>query len=163
LKNITGLIALPSASLRKQQLMHSSLISRNPTSTTSSSINCSRRDVLGDRVQRNCVQSKVNKGAVQIETNASSGDTLCCSSLNSSDIKNCNKLFWKKYEQEVAAKVWHGALDLGVELNKADGFFSKAHGAFGSTAEDCILEIQENEKRDEVGSFRREQQQFGLL
>jgi hypothetical protein len=79
---------------------------------------------------------------------SSAGDFLGCSSLNSTDIKNCNTKFWKKYEQEVASKVWHQAVELGVELNEEVGVASKTRGAGGSTMEECIFEIQENEKRE---------------
>ncbi|WJX73075.1 hypothetical protein P8452_56896 [Trifolium repens] len=48
---------------------------------------------------------------------SSAGDTLGSSSINSSNIRNCNRLFLKNFEQEVASKVWKGALPLGVEEN----------------------------------------------
>ncbi|MCI39201.1 hypothetical protein A2U01_0060432, partial [Trifolium medium] len=47
---------------------------------------------------------------------SSADDILCCSSINSSDIRNCNKKFMQRYDQEAASKVWRGALELGVEV-----------------------------------------------
>jgi hypothetical protein len=105
--------------------------------------------------------SDASNCVVEVHSISSAGDILCCSSLNSTDIKNCNKIFWKKYEQEVASKVWHEALELGVELNEEDGVITR--GAVGSTVEECILKIQENEKRDETERIRREQHQSVLL
>ncbi|GAU25065.1 hypothetical protein TSUD_257590 [Trifolium subterraneum] len=43
-------------------------------------------------------------------------EVLNCDSISSSDIPNCNKLFIRKHDQEVATKVWKGALKLGVEI-----------------------------------------------
>jgi hypothetical protein len=79
------------------------------------------------------------------------------------DIKNCNTKFWKKYEQEVASKVWHQAVELEVELNEEVGVANKSRGIGGSTVEEYIFEIQENEKRDETERIRREQPQSVLL
>ncbi|MCH80281.1 hypothetical protein A2U01_0001047 [Trifolium medium] len=64
-----------------------------------------------------------NSGKKPINSLSSAGDVLCCSSLNSADIRNCNKNFLKKYEHEVASKVWQGALELGVEGEEAEGTY----------------------------------------
>ncbi|GAU45706.1 hypothetical protein TSUD_86820 [Trifolium subterraneum] len=40
---------------------------------------------------------------------------LCCISLNSSDIRNCNKRFLEVYELDKANKVWQEATELGVK------------------------------------------------
>jgi hypothetical protein len=84
------------------------------------------------------------------------GNSLCSSSINSSDIRNCNKLFLKKFEQEVASKLWSGALVLGVEETVNLGESSKAIEQGSGIVVDCIKEIQVNEKRDEVKSIKRE-------
>jgi hypothetical protein len=57
----------------------------------------------------------------------------------------------KNFEQEVASKVWKGALALGVEENNMH---------VSSKGVDCIKEIQDNEKRDEVESIKREHKKF---
>ncbi|GAU10917.1 hypothetical protein TSUD_426830, partial [Trifolium subterraneum] len=46
---------------------------------------------------------------------------LQCSSISSPDIRNCNKKFLRNYDQQVAEKVWRGALGLGVEVNSVTG------------------------------------------
>jgi hypothetical protein len=84
------------------------------------------------------------------------GTSLCSSSINSSDIRNCNRLFLENYEKEVASKVWKGALILGVEDNVILGDSSKVLEHGNGKVVDCIKEIQVNEKRDEEESIIRE-------
>jgi hypothetical protein len=80
---------------------------------------------------------------------------LGCSSINSSEIRNCNNRFLKNFEQEVVSKVWNGALQLGVVCNPL--------GERGGDVQavDLEAEIQENEKRDEAGKARREHLKSG--
>jgi hypothetical protein len=86
------------------------------------------------------------------------GNSLCSSSINSSDIRNCNRLFLKKFEQEVASKLWSGALVLGVEETMNLGDSSKVKEQGSGNIVDCIKEIQVNEKCDEVECIKRERQ-----
>ncbi|GAU48228.1 hypothetical protein TSUD_184080 [Trifolium subterraneum] len=66
---------------------------------------------------------------------SSVGTILCCSSLGSSDIRNCNRRFIEKHDYVTAQKVWEGAVEQGV---------------VGAEKEDCyIFKIQLNEKNDE--------------
>jgi hypothetical protein len=62
-----------------------------------------------------------NLGKNKSTSISSAGEILCCSSINSSDIRNCNKFFLKKYNYEVASKVWKGAVELGVEGDEEVG------------------------------------------
>jgi hypothetical protein len=111
---------LPSASLRKQQHMQRSLNARNSNSMATSSFSCSRQANLGAAVSKSGALPITSKGEVQT-CSVSQAEVIPSScSIKSSNIKNCNKLFWKKYEQEVASKVWDEALELGVELNEAE-------------------------------------------
>ncbi|MCH92484.1 hypothetical protein A2U01_0013424 [Trifolium medium] len=67
------------------------------------------------------------------------------------------KFFLKKHEKEVASKVWRGALEVGVEVNLETGAGVKEGVVRGGTEVECILEIQDNEKRDKEERSRREQ------
>ncbi|PNY11622.1 hypothetical protein L195_g008233 [Trifolium pratense] len=51
---------------------------------------------------------------------SSAGSILCCSSLKSTDIRNCNNNFWKKHEFEVNGKLWEEVKELGVEGGERD-------------------------------------------
>jgi hypothetical protein len=55
----------------------------------------------------------------------------------------------KKFEQEVVSKVWHGAVELGVECSSHDDKGERLK-------EVCLKEILDNELRDEEESFKRE-------
>ncbi|PNX61298.1 hypothetical protein L195_g052380, partial [Trifolium pratense] len=78
-------------------------------------VGCSNRQSTEAVVSRKFPSSNPSDNKKQACSISSAGDILCCSSINSSDIRNCNNNFLKKYEQEVASKVWQGALELGVE------------------------------------------------
>jgi hypothetical protein len=99
----------------------------------------------------------LNSGMSSSNSMRSAGDSIRSSSINSSDIRNCNKLFLEKYDRDVALKVWKGAASLGVEENSVSGGGILKKGSRLGTKEDCILEIMNNEKRDEEESIRREQ------
>jgi hypothetical protein len=66
----------------------------------------------------------------------------------------------KNFEQEVASKVWKGALPLGVEENSVSIDNTKMNMHVSSKGVDCIKKIQDNEKRDEVESIKREHKKF---
>jgi hypothetical protein len=51
---------------------------------------------------------------------SSAGTILCCSSIGSSDIRNCNSRFIENHEITSAVKVWKGAAELGVEGAEED-------------------------------------------
>ncbi|MCH96251.1 hypothetical protein A2U01_0017235 [Trifolium medium] len=90
---------------------------------------------------RNAV-GKHSKPRVTSNSISSAGTILCCSSLNSSDIRNCNNQILKRREKEVTSRLWKGAKELGV--------------GGGVEEEDCIRHFSTNEKRDEEGRKRRE-------
>jgi hypothetical protein len=157
----------PSASLRRQQQLARSFSIRksNPSqaepipSKPTSSI-----PSVGDKahspsteviVSRGPIRQKFNSTVSRAGSISSAGEILCCSSLNSTDIRNCNSVFLKKFEQEVVSKVWKGAVDLGVDIPSV-GYKGGAEGAFGGLEEVCRKEIQDNEKRDEEERTRRE-------
>jgi hypothetical protein len=58
--------------------------------------------------------------------------------------------------QNTNSKVWHGALVLGIECNSIGDKGGVVKGVKNEIEVVCLKEIQENEKRDEVESFRRE-------
>ncbi|CAJ2661946.1 unnamed protein product [Trifolium pratense] len=114
--------------------------SRNKTST---GLSAKGLEVKNDKCTRNPV-GKIKKPNIASNSVSSAGTVLCCSSLQSSDIRNCNKVFLKNREKEVTSKIWKGARDLGVG---------------GEEDEDvCIHHIHNNERRDEDGRILRAQQ-----
>jgi hypothetical protein len=91
-------------------------------------------------------------------------DELQCSSISSSDIRNCNKNFLRNYDQQVAEKVWRGALGLGVEVNSVTGTGENDKGVQAGTDDECILYIHDKEQKDvEARRVRREHQQSLVL
>jgi hypothetical protein len=72
---------------------------------------------------------------------------LCCSSLSSSDVRNCNKRVIENHNLDTAQMVWQGVVDLGVE---------------GEEVEDRYVErIPINDNRDDAARLLREQNQRG--
>jgi hypothetical protein len=159
---------LPSASLRKQHQLAKSLNSRKSLSVSSTSVaRVQSLEVEGGTAVEVCPQKggvrKSNMGDSGQATAGSfgmAGNSLCDSSINSSNIRNCNRIFLQNYEQEVASKVWRGALVLGVEENPKLGESSSAAERGNGTVVDCINEIQVNEKRDEEECIKRERKKF---
>jgi hypothetical protein len=155
----------PSASLRRQQLMAKSLSARNSHSnSTNASVpsihtpSTSTRLFRGEAEKGPSLEAGVTRGSVeanQLCSSSSLDSKLVCSSINSTDIRNCNNRFLKNFEQEVVSKVWNGALQLGVVCNPL-GEREDVEISAGLEAV-CLKEIQENEKRDAVGKVRREQ------
>jgi hypothetical protein len=160
--------ALPSASLRKQHQFARSLNSRKSMSVSSpSAARVHSVDVEGGTEAEVCQQKGGDRnsyrGGSGHATASSIGtvDTsLCDSSINSTNIRNCNIIFLQNYEQEVASKVWRGALVLGVEENLNLGESSTAVERGNVTVVDCIKEIQVNEKRDEEECIKRERKKL---
>jgi hypothetical protein len=166
---------LPSASLRKQQHMARSLSQRNSNtslavraSSISSipSVGGASKQSLPSASKPPSTEVIVSRGPVGRKFKATSnraasissaGEILCCSSLSSSDIRNCNKKILQKFEQEVISKVWKGAVELGVEIDPCGSTEGLDSGALGALEEVCLKEIQDNERRDEAESLRREQ------
>jgi hypothetical protein len=141
----------PSASLRRQHQMAKSLSCRNSHSRNCV-VSASMVSVhpIEDEVERNSTaEVVVERGPKQSRSSSLTGGNLCCSSINSSCIRNCNKIFLKKFEQEVVSKVWHGAVELGVECSSHDDKGERLK-------EVCLKEILDNELRDEEESFKRE-------
>jgi hypothetical protein len=144
------------ASVRKQQYIIQKLKLKIPLTELPSHVSCSipseqevssRRpdaDVLG--VCRNS-PSRYRKGSKSANSLSSAGTVLCCSSLNSSDIRNCNRRAAENHDLTTAQKVWKGAVDLGVE---------------GEETEECyIARILVNENQEEVARKLREQHKDG--
>jgi hypothetical protein len=165
---IKSSVVLPSSALRKQQQLARSICSRKTNSVSAVSatnFNCSEREggssVGGVRRNEAAVCNSSEGSSKIIKFSGSSArNTSGSSSINSSDIRNCNRLFLKKFEQEVASKVWNGALTLGVEAAGVSVDGSKVNGHGLGEPVDCIKEIKANEKRDEVESIRREHRNF---
>jgi hypothetical protein len=159
---------LPSSSLRKQQQLVRSINSRKSNSTSANSVTgVNMSDGKGGKSMGVCLRkeaqrctSSVVSSKHGVVSSSSAGDTLGSSSINSSNIRNCNRLFLKNFEQEVASKVWKGALPLGVEENSVSIDNTKMNMHVSSKGVDCIKEIQDNEKRDEVESIKREHKKF---
>jgi hypothetical protein len=156
----------PSASLRRQQQMVKSLSNRKNLSSHAEphSPNCSIPSIGGEARMpsttfveaRGPIRQKAKEGNNRADSISSAGEILCCSSLSSSDIRNCNNNILKKFEQEVVSKVWKGAVELGVDLASCGSKGALDSGAIGVMEEVCRKEIQENEKRDAEESSRRE-------
>jgi hypothetical protein len=157
----------PSASLRRQQHMARSLSNRKILPSHSESISSfsslpssggvNHNPTAEQGVTRGPIRQRSAKGTLRAESISSAGEILCCSSLNSSDIRNCNNNILKNFEHEVVSKVWKGAVELGVELTACGSKGEVEIGAIGGLEKVCLKEIQENEKRDKEESIRREQ------
>ncbi|WJX24604.1 hypothetical protein P8452_13691 [Trifolium repens] len=152
---------LPSNPLRKHQCMARSLNQRKPNSISSSTAQSSANDDVSKEMAVGVVAKRSKpslkpKKKNQATSISSAGAVLCCSPLNSSDIRNSNQLILKKYEDEVVSKVWNGALELGVKLGMEGEQSSGNKGVHPKKSEKCIFEIKENEKRDEEERARRE-------
>ncbi|MCH96851.1 hypothetical protein A2U01_0017841 [Trifolium medium] len=154
------------AALRKQQQLARNLYSRN--SQYFSSKSAANKSVASETTQHaEQVYEAVTrtlptvKDARKISSHSvsSAGEIMCCSSINSSDIRNCNKKFLKSYDREVVSKFWRGALELGVEVTSNIRQDNQEAGAMGEMEEECLQEIQDNEKRDSEERIRREQRQ----
>ncbi|GAU23839.1 hypothetical protein TSUD_380010 [Trifolium subterraneum] len=110
-------------------------------------------DVVGGGVRKDSLSEIDGEGMGQVDGEGGptltinsnqiviGGDILCCSSIKSAEIRNCNKKFLNKYEQEVASKVWKGAVELGVGENSLVGRSCMKKGIKGSTMEECIQEL----------------------
>ncbi|PNX93753.1 hypothetical protein L195_g016912 [Trifolium pratense] len=134
----------PSASLRKQQHLNRSLVTRK--NRASSSISAaqpsqsdeeegSRRGPVASGVVRRSLSFHDDNEDKQLAAVSAAEDVLNCSSINSSDIRNCNKIFLEYYDQAVATKVWRGALELGVEVTSPQGKCANVLGAKDGTEE----------------------------
>jgi hypothetical protein len=155
---------LPSNTLRKHQRLARSLNMRKPNSSLSTSVQSSTAGngsnvAANNEVAKRCLPTLNHLSKNQATSLSSAGDVLCCSPLNSSDIRNCNKIILKKYEEEVVSKVWNGAVELGVELGTVGEKSSGDQGDIPKKAARCVVEIKENEKRDEEERLRREHKQ----
>ncbi|GAU32897.1 hypothetical protein TSUD_393180 [Trifolium subterraneum] len=79
-----------------------------------------RRSVQGEVVvQRNSPALHLSR-KLSTSSVSSAGAVLCCSSINSSNIRNCNKRFIVHHDHLAATRVWKGAVDLGVEGEDID-------------------------------------------
>ncbi|PNX74096.1 cysteine-rich receptor-like protein kinase [Trifolium pratense] len=123
-------IPIPYSSSRKQDQVESSLKIRpiNPSKPLGRSISTSSGKEANVNppssarssaaAMETCDRNPVGryKPLKKMENSLSSaGSILCCSSLKSSDIRNCNQRFMEEHNNEVATKVWQGVTELGVE------------------------------------------------
>jgi hypothetical protein len=76
---------------------------------------------------------------------SSAGEILCCSSINPSDIRNCNKRVVATFHHDTAKKVWKEATELGVVGVEGDEVYVKR--------------ILYNENKEDEARVQREQQQ----
>ncbi|GAU46303.1 hypothetical protein TSUD_283280 [Trifolium subterraneum] len=124
------------AKIRKQQQIIKSLNLKNqinqadlksPSSVTNST--STTKECRSRRSNQSTICAKRNpslchrSGKQSASSASSAGAVLCCSSLNSADIRNCNKRFVEQYEHDAAVSVWKGAVDLGVEGDEEDESF----------------------------------------
>jgi hypothetical protein len=79
---------------------------------------------------------------------SSAGEILCCSSINSSDIRNCNARNIDNLNNDAAQKVWKGVLDLGVVGEEGDEIY--------------VQRILANENKEEELRIQREQLSKGM-
>jgi hypothetical protein len=144
------------ASIRKQQKLISKLHLRTPASKpsqvapiplTTSTESVSRSSCVKEFAHRN-PPARTNHKQKQTSSLSSAGEILCCSSLNSSDIRNCNKRYVDNFNHTTAQKVWKGANDLGVV------------GVEGEEA--YVKRILINENSEEEARILREQFQQNL-
>jgi hypothetical protein len=120
---------LPAKVRRQNHLIHS-LHLRNSNLSLSSSPN---RASSGDNEATSRRSSPVVAGlkrnppyrsrvrAKPSESLSSAGEVLCCSSIDSSAIRNCNARFLDNHVRIAAKKVWEGALELGVSGEEEEG------------------------------------------
>ncbi|MCH99529.1 hypothetical protein A2U01_0020543, partial [Trifolium medium] len=147
---------LPAKFRKRQLLIHNLNLQKStevvepPVSLSAFRSSTSGREVLPrrsssveDGVRRN-PPSHHRPGKNTSSSLSSVGAVLCCSSLNSSDFRNCNKRFIDQFEQDTARKVWQGAVELGDE---------------GEEEEERYVErILINENSEEAARILREQQ-----
>jgi hypothetical protein len=74
---------------------------------------------------------------------SSAGEILCCSSIGTSEIRNCNSRFFVNHDNNKANKVWKGAAELGVEGDEEEAQY--------------VTRILNNEKKEESARKLREQ------
>jgi hypothetical protein len=141
------------ANIRKQQKLIHNLHLRTSTPCSSQQVAKStfsdpevdsRQNQIGEeRAHRNPPYR--HKPRKQQENSISSaGAVLCCSSLHSSDIRNCNKRFVDNFNHEAAKKVWQGATELGVVGDEE--------------VESYVQRIINNENKEDEARILREQQ-----
>ncbi|XP_045802504.1 uncharacterized protein LOC123896113 [Trifolium pratense] len=121
-----------------------STITKRRSSTPSQSISesSSNSSMVREGVSRNPVgKYKVRKATENSVSSA--GSILCCSSLNSSDIRNCNKNFWNKHDIEVNGKLWEDVQELGIQGEEEDAVY--------------VERLRINELKDKEASRLREQ------
>jgi hypothetical protein len=140
------------ANIRKQQKLINNLHLRIPASSSSKSetnplplktgVNSLSTHSAASGVLR-IPPSRKKQPLKPTNSLSSAGEILCCSSINSSDIRNCNKRFVDNFNHVAAQKVWKGAVDLGV---------------VGVEGEDTYVKrILINENNEEEARIQREQ------
>jgi hypothetical protein len=140
------------AGIRKQQKLINNLHLRTPASSSTHAeptlmfpgkeVSSSAAQHRIEGVTRILPQQSKSKKK-QESSISSAGEILCCSSLNSSDIRNCNKRFVANFNHQAAQKVWKGATDLGVVGDEG--------------AEVYVKRILINENKEEEARILREQ------
>jgi hypothetical protein len=121
------------ANIRKQQNLIDKLHLRTPASSSSQSAKIpSKKGVISSNsygvdlgVTRKPPSQKKKNVAKPSNSLSSAGEILCCSSINSTEIRNCNKRFIDNFNHEAAHKVWKGAKELGVVGEEGDDIYVK--------------------------------------
>jgi hypothetical protein len=123
-KEVSRTTMLPSASLRTQHRLAQAL-SNKARKTQSLQSTSNVRPTFSDEATGLVHEESISIGVTRNPPSklgkntstsiSSAGEILCCSSINSSDIRNCSNIFLKKYNHDVADKVWEGAVELGVK------------------------------------------------
>jgi hypothetical protein len=130
-KTMTRIHPIP-ASVRKQQKIinkfhlcptASLLAPQNKPQSTKSGKEGSTQG-LSDGVTRNPPDQR-NRKKQQDGSLSSAGEILRCSSINSTDIRNCNKRITDNLNHDAAQKVWKGAIELGVVGDEGDDVYVK--------------------------------------
>ncbi|GAU48536.1 hypothetical protein TSUD_282880 [Trifolium subterraneum] len=105
-------VGAPSVSSLQRTSSSKPANSDSSSRASTSMVGCTRNPV------KNSKSMKARENSV-----SSAGSILCCSSLKSSDIRNCNNNFWNKHEAEVNGKLWDGVKELGVQGDDLDEVF----------------------------------------
>jgi hypothetical protein len=149
---------IPASVRRQNQLIHK-LNLRKPNSSIPlpvvqsssrvSDVNPRPLELEFSGAVRNSPSSRPRGRTKSADSLSSAGEILCCSSIGSSEIRNCNTRFIVNHDNSTANKVWQGAAKLGVEGDEEEAQY--------------VSRILINEKKEESARKLREQQKQGNL
>jgi hypothetical protein len=143
------------AGIRRQQKLIKDLHLSVPSSSSSHAVSTHwlpRKNLVSsgtnnglEGVHRKPPHRSKNNKTQQQPSLSSAGEILCCSSINPSDIRNCNKRVVATFHHDTAKKVWKEATELGVVGVEGDEVYVKR--------------ILYNENKEDEARVQREQQQ----